>query len=125
MRVWLAESSTPSATCCAPEVRAALLEVVQPLRQLAETAVQLVGPIQQGQRTSGKLGCARPQLGSTVQKLAHGIIQSRDAVGQAVEAVEVKDLIPLPQRLGGGSTGQQDLRCCQLFYIGLHGQAVL
>ena len=27
MRVWLAESSTPSATCCAPEVRAALLDV--------------------------------------------------------------------------------------------------
>ena len=98
---------------------------VQPLRQLAEAAVQLIHAVQQGQRTSGKLGRARPQLGSTVQKLAHGIVQSRDAVGQAVETVEVEDLIPLPQRLGGGSTGQQDLRCCQLFYISLHGQAVL
>ena len=98
---------------------------VQPLRQLAEAAVQLIHAVQQGQRTSGKLGRARLQLGSAVQKLAHGVVQGRDAVGQAVEAVEVKNLIPLPQRLGGGGTGQQDLRSRQPFHIGLHGHAVL
>ena len=35
----------------------------------------------------------RFQLRCTVQQLVHGIIQRRDAVGQIVEAVEVKDLI--------------------------------
>ena len=98
---------------------------VQPFRQLAEAAVQPVGPVQQSQRTGGKLCRTRFQLRRTVQQLVHGIIQRRDAVGQIVEAVEVEDLIPLPQCLGARRAGQQDLRCRQRLHVGLHGHAVL
>ena len=69
---------------------------VQPFRQLAEAAVQLSGPVQQSQRTGGKLCRACFQLRRTVQQLVHGIVQRRDAVGQIVEAVEVEDFIPCP-----------------------------
>ena len=98
---------------------------VQPFRQLSEAAVQLVGPVQQSQRAGGKLCRTRFQLRCTVQQLVHGIIQRRDAVGQIVEAVEVEDLIPLPQCLGARRAGQQDLRCRQRLHVGLHGHAVL
>ena len=98
---------------------------IQPFRQLSETAVQLVRTVQQSQRTGGKLCRARFQLRRTVQQLVHGIIQRRDAVGQIVEAVEIKDLIPLPQRLGARRAGQQDLRRRQRLHVGLHGHAVL
>ena len=98
---------------------------VQPFRQLAEAAVQPVGPVQQSQRTGGKLCRTRFQLRRTVQQLVHGIVQRRDSVGQIVEAVEVEDLIPLPQCLGARRTGQQDLRRRQRLHVGLHGHTVL